>query len=70
MIAETGNEKLTDEIAAYVGNPKDPSRPLKKKDHGCDALRYGWQYIKEMGLLRPEEEAPPQHNALTRLRRR
>jgi len=42
ILDNTNNEYLTDELAGYVWDDKGDDKVVKKDDHHCDALRYGY----------------------------
>jgi len=55
MVLETENNKaLTDELDTYSWDLKIMDKPVKKDDHHCDALRYGYysrQKLERIGFI-------------------
>lgn len=42
IIDRKSNQHLLDELTSYAWMPTDEDKPIKKDDHHCDALRYGY----------------------------
>lgn len=51
------NEPLTDELSSYAWDDKETDKPIKKDDHHCDALRYGY-YSRNKGFNRRVVKLP------------